>query len=553
MQNKSMTFRDIQPELRSRFLYLVLTLFDKCTKIILAIIYANVLKKTDTVNGMSLFLIGVLTVATIIIFSFVGYQLRRMESEDSHVLLEKTQEKIFLTIENKDIAKMESLDEGRWNSVISEDTEACSNYYFTYKIPFVSGILLFFVAIGVGFYLSPILTFVILLCSCVSVYLPKLYLNRINQAQECKLQKKDSLRNETIKPLYFKDLINAYDYNEQCCEIYNQTYLEYAKESMVEASLSAVVRGLNTSVSFTITTVWMVIGAFLISAGIVNVGIFAAFMMLNDYFNWPFTDLGDLLSIREQIRVSLNRIKAILEMEDAVPEYVVKSNQNQIRIESIGFSREFYHLSSDKIEFPYENGSFTAMIGDSGSGKTTLMKLMLGAYHPTSGMIQVCSQEVSERTSLFDFAGCLFQDYVIFHDTVENNITMGDDQLSDQEFENLISVAGLIEVIQSLPDGKRTMIGHGSSVSLSRGQIARIALARILARKRKIYFLDEFSASLDETLECKILENLKKLDATFFLITHREESIKRCDQIMAIDPVKMDEASLYQVKMLGHT
>ena len=169
-------------------------------------------------------------------------------------------------------------------------------------------------------------------------------------------------------------------------------------------------------------------------------------------------------------------------------------------------------------------GQFVALVGPSGSGKTTLADIVIGLRSPQSGDVRVDDLQLSEIDidAWRQQIGYVPQDTVLFHDTILNNITLGDKDITQEGVLDALRRAGALEFIEALPDGINTVVGERGT-KLSGGQRQRISIARALARKPRLLVLDEATTALDPATEAAICASMRVLSGqiTILSISHQ--------------------------------
>lgn len=218
---------------------------------------------------------------------------------------------------------------------------------------------------------------------------------------------------------------------------------------------------------------------------------------------------------------------------------------------------EFRYPGSDRtalsaIDLEIRAGETIALVGPNGAGKTSLIKLLVGLYPPTRGRVLIDGEDIAslDPGELRARIGVLFQDFVHYHFTVQENVGLGwmpeiDDRARAKE---AAEMAGADATIEGLPDGYGAMLGRWfGGEELSVGQWQRLALARAFMRKSKILVLDEPTAALDAEGEHEIFERFAELkkDATAILITHRFSSVPMADRIVVLDDGRVVETGTH--------
>lgn len=177
------------------------------------------------------------------------------------------------------------------------------------------------------------------------------------------------------------------------------------------------------------------------------------------------------------------------------------------------------------------------LVGESGIGKSTLIRLLLRFYDVTSGEILINGVNIKEY-SLIDLRnriGTLQQDTFIFDDTIKANIALGKPDASDEEIINAAKMAGIHELIMTLPEQYETQMGELQN-RLSGGEKQRIGIARVLLVNPDILVMDEPTSSLDVLNEKALLKTLDEQfkDKTWLIVSHRPSSLSGCSRIIKL-------------------
>jgi len=193
-------------------------------------------------------------------------------------------------------------------------------------------------------------------------------------------------------------------------------------------------------------------------------------------------------------------------------------------------------LKDLSIEFPAY--SINMLAGASGSGKTTLVDLILRLYEPQSGEILIDSEILSsvDKLKWRQSIGYVPQECVLLHDSIRNNITLGNTNLSDDDITLALQKAMAWDFIQALPDGLDTTAGERGQ-RFSGGQRQRISIARALATKPQLLILDEPTSALDETTQREFFEIISKLkeSMTVIVITHSTAMSSYADHLFLME------------------
>jgi ATP-binding cassette subfamily B multidrug efflux pump len=190
----------------------------------------------------------------------------------------------------------------------------------------------------------------------------------------------------------------------------------------------------------------------------------------------------------------------------------------------------------EEITFEAKPGERVAIMGATGSGKSSLVGLIPRLYEENGGVISVDGVESGKLniTQLRGAIGYVPQEVLLFSGTVRENIAWGNEYASQEEIEQAAAAAQIHETILSLPKGYDTMLGQ-RGVNLSGGQKQRLTIARALVRKPAILILDDSTSALDAVTEGLLLQALKEMSCTTFLITQKISSTVSADLILLLD------------------
>ena len=223
------------------------------------------------------------------------------------------------------------------------------------------------------------------------------------------------------------------------------------------------------------------------------------------------------------------------ESEDP-PDGATPVLRHAIRFENVGFQyRDRWILRNVALTIPA--GGITALVGASGAGKTTVVDLVTALLRPQEGEIWIDDlplQRVDWR-AWRRMIGYVPQDTILLHDTVRNNVTLGDPELTEADAEAALRAAGIWDLVSGLPEGLDTVVGERGG-KLSGGQRQRVALARALAHTPSVLILDEATSALDpetETAICRTLEGLRG-ELTIIAISHQSPLVDVADRVYRV-------------------
>lgn len=281
-------------------------------------------------------------------------------------------------------------------------------------------------------------------------------------------------------------------------------------------------------------------GVKLIISGEINFLVFFMFMLLITRVYAPFDQALCLIAEMLMSQVSANRMMEIQDMETADGSTVFMPNGHTIKFENVSFS--YNDCSNNEnvlqnVNFVAKEGEVTALVGPSGSGKSTCARLSARLWDVDSGSITVGGidiKTIDPEVLLTDYA-MVFQNVVLFDDTIMENIRLGKHNATDEEVFAAAKAANCDEFVKKLPNGYQTLIGENGA-KLSGGERQRISIARALLKDAPIVLLDEATASLDVENETKVQSALSRLlrNKTVLVIAHRMRTIEAADHVVVL-------------------
>jgi ATP-binding cassette subfamily B protein len=277
-------------------------------------------------------------------------------------------------------------------------------------------------------------------------------------------------------------------------------------------------------------------GASLILSGRIDFMLLFLFLMVITRVYAPFDQALALIAEMFVSQVSANRLNEIKDTPTAEGTEEFKPDGHDITFEDVSFAYDDHDVLRG-VSFTAKEGEVTALVGPSGSGKSTCARLAARLWDVTEGRITVGGVDVSTvdpEVLLTDYS-MVFQDVVLFDDTVMENIRLGRHGATDEEVRAAAKAANCDEFVEKLPQGYDTPIGENGT-KLSGGERQRISIARALLKDAPIVLLDEATASLDVENETKVQEALSRLLAgkTVLVIAHRMRTVSGADKIVVL-------------------
>ena len=252
-------------------------------------------------------------------------------------------------------------------------------------------------------------------------------------------------------------------------------------------------------------------------------------------------------------QIAIRRMRTLMNIqpmegdtEKPVKEYDIELNNISFRYNPQGEET----IKNVNVTIPA--GAITALVGPSGSGKSTLSRLIARFWDVSKGKVEIGGIDVKELDPehLMEYMSFVFQDVVLFNDTVYNNIKIGNMNATEEQVLAAAKAARCDEFIEKMPDGYQTVLGENGS-TLSGGERQRLSIARALLKDAPIVLLDEATASLDPESESSIQQAIGRLiqGKTVLVIAHRLRTIAKADKIIVLDDGKVVEQGTHSELM----
>lgn len=269
---------------------------------------------------------------------------------------------------------------------------------------------------------------------------------------------------------------------------------------------------------------------------------------LYDPLSGAMSNMAELFGVDLQV----DRLKAIQNYKEEDRQKDYHTNGYDITFDHVSFAYEPGKPVLKDVSFTAKQGQVTALVGPSGGGKSTIANLVAGFYDADGGKITLGGTDIApvDSVAMMKEFSVVFQNVVLFNNTVMENIRVGRKDATDEEVIAAAKAARCHDFIEKLPKGYQTVIGENGS-TLSGGECQRMSIARALLKDAPVILLDEATASLDVDNETEIQEAISKLvkGKTVLVIAHRMRTVENADKIVVLSDGVVSECGTHDELM----
>ncbi len=283
-------------------------------------------------------------------------------------------------------------------------------------------------------------------------------------------------------------------------------------------------------------------GVYLASEGEMTMGAIIASMILNGRVIAPVSQLVGMIIKYDKTMLSLNNLDEVMKMpvEKDDKTYISRPNLNgSIEFKDVQFSyKEQNHLTLKNINLTINQGEKVAILGKIGSGKSTFLKLIVNLYEPTEGSVLIDGVDTRQidPVDLRHAIGSVPQEPFLFMGTIKDNITIGEQYVSDEELLRVSKIAGINDFLGKHEAGYDLIVGERGE-GLSGGEKQAVTLARALISNPNILMLDEPTNAMDRQTEKMFINRVEEIveDKTLIVVTHKTSLLQLVDRVIILE------------------
>jgi len=408
--------------------------------------------------------------------------------------------------------------------------------------------------LGTLFFISPQLTlFVLVLLPVSGLLIGRIgkSLKRTSDKGQRKLGFILSVIEETISGLRIIKAFTAIDFSHDRFKRYNADYARVMTRLYRKKDLASPLSEF-LGILVVVIIIWFGGQLVLGEEHSLQPAVFLVYLGIFSQLIPPFKAVTSAVYNIEKGAASVERIQQVLDAHEVIEQKEkakkVQKLSKGIEYRNVSFRYEMEPVLKN-VSFTIEKGKTIALVGPSGAGKSTLADLLPRYYDCTEGEILIDGIDLRDFVidDLRGLMGVVTQESILFHDTVFNNITMGLENIPEEEVVAAAKIANAHEFIEKLPEAYHTKIGDRGT-KLSGGQRQRLSIARAVLRNPDVLVLDEATSALDTESERLVQDALEKLlkNRTSLVIAHRLSTIKGADEIIVVEKGEIKERGSHE-------
>ena len=419
-----------------------------------------------------------------------------------------------------------------------DDTAEFMNFIHWNVLYLSAGIISMLIALGMIFYFNVYIGLVTIAVTPLMTYLTRRLGSRVKAVYEKTRKEEGDLQSWLFEILKGMREVVTLAASRSVVSRFTKNHIRIMRYSIETNKIEIITERVGTGVTLAVRMIIYALCGYLVWQEQFSVG---AFVSVITYFGTVSAQLTNLsqkwVSIQNNMS-GIDRVRWLLEQESEEHfDTPLNVTRGVVEFDSVDFA---YQSGSDvlrDVSLTIHHGEKVALVGKSGVGKSTMANLLLAFYRPDSGIIRIDGQDINHvnAESLRRQIGIVWQDILLFDDTIRQNLLIAKPEATDEEIKNALQKASLSDFIQSLPQGIDTVVGQGGQ-GLSGGQKQRLAIARIFLKNPKILIFDEATSSLDVENEQVIKNAWNELSEgrTMLIIAHRLSTIWDADRVAVL-------------------
>lgn len=516
------------------------TLTELFIPLLLTYLIDNIIPKENIVE---IILYGCLMLFATIL-TFVGNVVaNRMSSRSSTLITKEVRKQLFYKVQ---YLSSKQVDEVTIPTLVTRLTTDTYNVHQVIGMVQRAGVRAPILVVGgiiITLIISPILSLILVLLLPFIVFIALRTSKKsfpIYQDVQRKIDKQVEVVRENISGIRVIKSLSKEEYEKDRFNVANKETNDAEKKAAFLMSKMWPLIGLILNVGLVLV---ILVGGFLIDKGLLQPGAIVGYMLIFSYIVNSMLMITRVFTLLAKAKASIDRVQEIMDLEDdlLLEEASKIDTDDYIVFDNVSFSYNGVKNDLENINIRIKKGESLGILGGTGTGKSTLINLLLRLYDPQVGNIYLEGKNIksiNEEEFRKNF-GVVFQNDIIFGDTVRNNINFYR-ELSDEKIKNAIDNSQAL-FINQLEDGLDHQVSS-RGLNLSGGQRQRVLLARSMASHPNILVLDDASSALDYKTDAQLRKNINQnyKDTTLVIVAQRISSVMNCEKIIILNDGKIE-------------
>ena len=393
-------------------------------------------------------------------------------------------------------------------------------------------------------YINPILTLIILIPTPIIAFISSKHIKNSKNLYTEQRESLSDLNSNIQENIEGNRLVKTFGTEQKEIDEFKTKNRKVKNKNMNIQNVNIDYNNKVTFLSYCMQLLLVIFGGIFVIEGNTTIG---EFIIINSFISTikrPFIELSGFINEWQQFKVSVSKVRKLLETEPKIKNIgnLELDNWNDITFDNVSAKYENKQVVKN-INLNFKPNKTYAFIGEIGSGKSTIGKLLLRLVETSNGKITINGIPIYDYTleSLRKNIGYVSQTPFLFSDTIANNVSFGNENLTKEEIINYLELVKA-DYVFNLPYNIDTIIGE-NGVSLSGGEKQRLSLARAIAKKPSILILDDITSALDFETELDVTNNINnmKYECTKIIIAQKILSVKNADTIFVMSNGKIAE------------
>jgi len=516
---------------------------------------------SNNIDFLRIIIIVIIYLGVLFIGSIISYKQSILLQTTGQKIIYDIRKDVFNHIETLSISQYNKIPIGKLVTRVTSDTDTLNQLYtdviinlFRNILTIIGVFIIMFIAdFKLTLYISSVVPFIFISSFIFRKFSRKAYMRVRANVSQINAFLSEHLSGMKLIQIFNREEKKMQEFKQKN-RILNNSYLAQT----LTFSLYRPFMYLLFVVSL-IIVLWS--GSLDVISGVITYGVLFAFTQyISKFFN-PIQDLAEKFDVLQSAFTSGERIFNILDTQPLVTNsneaIDLKSIQGRIEFRHVWFAYNQEDWILKDVSFAIQPKETMALVGATGSGKTTIISLIVRNYDIQKGQILIDDIDIKSITleSLRRQIGQMLQDVFLFSGTIESNIRLRNDDITDQSILDACHYVNADWFINKLPNKYDELVRERGN-NFSSGQRQLLSFARTIVHEPSVMILDEATANIDTETEEIIQESLKKLMniGTMIIVAHRLSTIQHVDHILVMQKGRIIESGNHQelLKNKGH-